>query len=221
MTNQAMAVFVAMNAVVLYLVWHYGIRRYIIDRFRVRMFALRDRLFRIVADSDTVDFDSDVNRHLSDVINAHLHYADSMTFLQLWVFKIRHSEELKNAPSPFEDLRHAIDELPEKEREQINKIFFEVGWEGVVCMSFLNPILLVGLVVAILTIAIGVFCKWTYARVHSALSAKNEFERTQSAHVDSLLEIKPLRRAARSLENSIDQRLASGLRRGSGGLSAV
>jgi hypothetical protein len=68
------------GVLVLFLIWHLGVRPYLLDRFRSKLFNLRDELFDYAADGN-IEFDDARYGTLRMWLNALIRMAHRVTFL--------------------------------------------------------------------------------------------------------------------------------------------
>jgi hypothetical protein len=78
----------------LYLVWSFGIRKFLLDFTRENLFELRFELFRLAMNGE-IDFDNEAYRALETLFNGLLRYGHRLSFLTYLVSAVSNSRAQK------------------------------------------------------------------------------------------------------------------------------
>lgn len=115
----------------LYLLWIYGYKPYLLDKYRSRLFALRGELFEACRESDCEEFDGWAYRETRQFINRTLRYAHRISPLSLLWLRLFVTDEMRwKSANKRTKLHGAIGRLEdERLRKTLKKALYGVEVE--------------------------------------------------------------------------------------------
>jgi hypothetical protein len=154
----------SLGFIVIVLFWLY--REYRVDKFRQKLFCLRDKLFDDAA-SGKLSFDDPAYGILRSTMNGTLRFGHRLNLLQMLLFILmseRYSDQLGEPYS--ERLDKALSKLTEEQRELVKMYHFKMNFIVIEQVIYSSPVLLLTI---ILPLAFALEAKKHVSRVVTAL----------------------------------------------------
>ncbi len=177
-----------LGTLLIYLQWHFLWKSYFLERYREKLFILRDTLFNY-AIAGHISFEDESYVRIRNMINANLRMSHRTNILDLLIFRIFYWKDIERSEKELAEFRKKINLIPEQDPAHIYKIVYYgnlfLSAEHIIRTSpIIWPFILLAICYVIVHKQLTVFskaAKYVYEKIGGSFESQIEFSNKISA----------------------------------------